>query len=111
MRTPQGFVPTPALLGLLAKESERKAIVNDEQVERLFLCGRDIFADRFSTSITEGLVLIQNARDENLGLGEVMRTDKGLQIRNILDRGNYLRHDRVQLAPKNARRKDTYRKK
>lgn len=105
MKTPQGFVPSPALLGILAAESKHKAVVHDEHVERLFLCGRDLFVDKFTTTLTEGLVLVQNARDENLGLGEIERTEKGLQVRNILDRGNYLRHDRVQLAPKNARKK------
>lgn len=105
MKTPQGFVPSPALLGILAIESKHKAVVHDEHVERLFLCGRDLFADKFTTTITEGLVLVQNARDENLGLGEIQRGEKGLHVRNILDRGNYLRHDRVQIAPKTARKK------
>ena len=110
MKTPQGFVPSPALLGILAAESKHKAVVHDEHVERLFLCGRDLFADKFTTTITEGLVLVQNARDENLGLGEIQRGEKGLHVRNILDRGNYLRHDRVQLAPKTARRKTVGRR-
>jgi ribosome biogenesis protein Nip4 len=105
MKTPQGFAPSPALLEILAKNSKRKALVQDEHVERLFLCGRDLFADKFTTSVTEGFVLVQNSHDENLGLGEITRTEKGLQIRNVLDRGNYLRHERVQLEPKAQRKK------
>jgi ribosome biogenesis protein Nip4 len=111
MKTPQGFVPSPALLTLLAKESKHKALVHDEHTERLFLCGRDLFPEKFTSTLSEGFVLVQNARDENLGLGELQRTQRGLEVRNILDRGNYLRHDRVQLAPKAARKKSFGKKR
>jgi ribosome biogenesis protein Nip4 len=99
------FVPTPALLSLLAQESNVKAVITDKHAAHLFLCGRDVFHGGFTCTRGEGLVLVQNARDENLGLAELTQGRDGLMLRNILDRGNYLRHERITLSAKAARRK------
>ena len=93
----RNFVPTPALLTLLARHSKRKAFLKDDKTEWLFVCGRDIFHDGFTSELTEGLVLVQNQRDENLGLAKITKGKEGLLLKNILDRGNYLRHERVTL--------------
>ena len=99
------FVPTPALLSLLAQESTAKAVIRDEHASHLFLCGRDIFHGGFTCTRGVGFVLVQNAHDENLGLAELVPGRHGLMLRNVLDRGNYLRHERISLAPKAARKK------
>jgi ribosome biogenesis protein Nip4 len=92
------FMPTPALLRLLAMHSQRKAVVASDHVEWLFLCGRDVFPEFFTSSEQEGFVLVQNERDENLGLGKIVPDkQKGTLLKNILDRGNYLRHDKVKM--------------
>jgi len=57
----------------------------------MFLCGRDAFADNIvKANVNSGLVLVQNEKDENLGLG--ILNEKG--IRNILDRGDFLRREK-----------------
>ena len=98
------FVPTSALLQILAQHSKRKATVSSERAEWLFLCGRDVFADGFSSEQTNGMVLVQNSRDENLGLGNIVKNSKGeFLLKNILDLGNYLRHEKTVLNEKQSR--------
>jgi ribosome biogenesis protein Nip4 len=96
---PRAFVPSAALLTLLSKTSSRKATLNDEKAEWHFLCGKDIFPEFYTTDITAGLVLVQNKLGENLGLAKMEHdTKKGLLLKNVLDRGNYLRHDKVRMV-------------
>jgi ribosome biogenesis protein Nip4 len=89
------FTPTPALLTLLAQHSNRKAFTTDEKGEWLFLCGRDIFPELYKTEVTEGYVLVQNQHNENIGLAQLVPDKKGLLLKNVLDRGNYLRHEKI----------------
>ena len=106
------FVPSLALLRILAETSNNKAVVTDAKAEWLFVCGRDVFSEYFTTKISEGFVLVQNAHDENLGLGKLMQDKRGGPLlKNILDRGNYLRHDPVSLQGKKARKKSVYVKR
>ncbi|MFC2134644.1 hypothetical protein ACFLTH_08520 [Bacteroidota bacterium] len=88
------FKPTPALLDLIAKQSDRKVFINRE-AEWLFLCGRDIFeVNIVKQNVDRGVVLVQNERDENLGFG-LFKTQKGNKlIKNILDKGYYLRREK-----------------
>jgi ribosome biogenesis protein Nip4 len=81
------FIPSLALLSLLSKISGKKAIVNKKQ-EWLFTNGRDL-ATRGKTRFHEGLVLVQNCFDENIGLGEFQK--KG--IKNLIDVGDFLRRE------------------
>lgn len=98
------FVPTAALLTLLAQTSSKKATLKDERTEWLFLCGRDIFAEGFTTETAEGFVLVQNGRDENLGLGRLSKNGKGERLlQNVLDRGNYLRHGKIVLTERHKK--------
>jgi len=63
--TKKGFRPSPALLELIAKSSEKKIVVN-KKAEWLFLCGRDIFSKSIVRKNTrKGVALIQNEIDEN----------------------------------------------
>ena len=92
------FIPSPALLQILSKHSNKKAVLKDDKAEWLFVCGRDIFPGYYETKITEGYVLVQNQYDENLGLGKIELDGKqGIIIKNILDSGNYLRHEQVKM--------------
>ncbi|MBW3014680.1 hypothetical protein KY335_05580 [Candidatus Woesearchaeota archaeon] len=85
------FTPSFALLELLSKHSKKKAFV-DDKTEWLFLCGRDIFKESVKKcSAKEGLVLVQNKHDENLGLGKIV-DKKDLFIKNISNRGKFLHY-------------------
>lgn len=91
-----GFKPSPALIDEIAKISGRKVFVNDKG-EWLFLCGRDIFGKSVTKAdATQGLVLVQNSKDENLGygkiVGDIANKEKSV-IKNLLDKGDYLRRE------------------
>jgi len=91
------FEPSPALIELLsARTKEHKAVV-DEKAEWLFLCGRDIFAKGIAekaVSTRNGLVFVMNSQGENLGYGKLVK-EGNVAIKNILDRGFYLRRERM----------------
>jgi ribosome biogenesis protein Nip4 len=91
--TKKGFKPSPALIDEIAKISDRKIFVN-HKAEMLFLCGRDIFEKsviKFNTK--EGIILVQNERDENLGYGNITLENNKVIINNLLDKGIYLRSE------------------
>jgi ribosome biogenesis protein Nip4 len=81
------FMPSLALLQMLSKISDRKTIINRKQ-EWFFTNSRDLDV-KGKTRFHEGMILVQNQFDENLGLGEF--TKKG--IKNIIDIGDYLRRE------------------
>lgn len=84
------FFPSLALLTILAKQSQKKAFVTDKAAW-LFLCGKDIQNESIiKKNSKEGIILVQNKNDENLGYGKITKTG----IKNILDRGDYLRRER-----------------
>ncbi|MFC1697555.1 hypothetical protein ACFL1H_04440 [Nanoarchaeota archaeon] len=89
------FVPSSILLDKLASKSKRKVVINSDG-EWLYICGRDIFKDNIQKLQTkEGLVLVQNENDENLGLGKVTKESKSkIAIKNLLDKGDFLRRER-----------------
>ena len=91
------FIPSPAFPDILAEKSQKKVTVN-AKTEWLFLCGRDVFESSVmmrnsglsDSELKPGnLVLVQNEKDENLGVGRV--GDK--IIKNLLDKGSYLRDE------------------
>ena len=110
------FEPTPYLLEWLSQRTPKKIFVNDK-AEWLFLCGRDILtqgiikqtnnnsknkSEKYKSELKNkdisnannknvNLFLIQNQRDENIGLG---LKQKDGTIKNLLDRGDYLRRER-----------------
>ena len=86
----QEFKPSLALLEMLSSHSTKKIFVNKE-AEWLFTCGRDVFQKSIiKLDVDSGLVLVQNEQDENLGYGRIIKGNK-IFIKNILDKGNYLR--------------------
>ena len=84
------FNPSLALLEILAKKSDRKLLVDSERLEWLFLCGRDLFKENIE-SYSNGLFLVRNNNEENLGLCFVNRRKR--EIKNIIDRGDFLRRE------------------
>jgi ribosome biogenesis protein Nip4 len=93
------FFPSPALIDIISRYDDaasKKIFVNDKAAW-LFLCGRNVLEESIAKnpfSIREGHVLVQNLNDENLGCGIFRQEGKELVIRNILDKGRYLRVDR-----------------
>ena len=88
------FQPTLYLLELLSKESENKIFLNDK-AEWLWLCGRDAFPESVLKDKSSGeIFLVQNSRDENIGLGKKITKGKGTIIKNMADRGDFLRRER-----------------
>ncbi len=87
------FRPTPALLDMISKRSDRKVFIS-KKAEWLFLCGRDVFEESIMRkNAFEGLVLVQNELDENLGYGVLVTKGKKMLLKNLLDRGDYLRRE------------------
>jgi ribosome biogenesis protein Nip4 len=92
-----GFSPSPALVDLISKfpDAESKKIFVNKKAEWMFLCGRNILSSSISKNpnrLSEGLVLVQNEHDENLGYGLFKKEDT-LIIKHVLDKGRYLRID------------------
>ena len=89
---PKEFIPSFALLDLL-KSSENKIVISDD-VEWLFICGRDVFMDKIvRKGALKKTFLVCNRRGEVLGLGSFARNGKEKFVKNILDRGNYLHRE------------------
>lgn len=92
-----GFSPSPALIDLISKfpDAQSKKIFVNKKAEWMFLCGRNVLSDSITknpNSLSGGLVLVQNEKDENLGYGQFKKEDT-LIIKHILDKGRYLRLD------------------
>ena len=87
------FRPTPALIDIIAKHSHKKIFIT-KKAEWLFLCDRDVFSDNIikENEKKAGKVLVQNEKNENLGYGELIY-GKRKYIKNLLDKGNYLRRE------------------
>ncbi|MFH1505611.1 MAG: hypothetical protein ABIE94_01325 [archaeon] len=84
------FRPSLTLLDWISKRTEKKAFVN-KKAEWMFLCGRDVFYNNIvKKNVESGLVLVQNEKDENIGLGIL----SGGGIKNIIDRGDFLRREK-----------------
>jgi ribosome biogenesis protein Nip4 len=92
-----GFSPSPALIDLISKfpDAESKKIFVNKKAEWMFLCGRNVLSESIAknpNNLGEGLVLVQNEQDENLGYGTFKKEDT-LIVKHILDKGRYLRID------------------
>lgn len=92
-----GFSPSPALIDLISRfpDAQSKKVFVNKKAEWMFLCGRNVLSDsvtRNPNDLSEGLVLVQNEQDENLGYGQFKKEDT-LIIKHILDKGRYLRID------------------
>ncbi len=88
----KNFKPAFPLLDILNTMTDCKAVI-DDKAEWLFLCGRDVFAKSVvSSTVDSGLVLVTNRKDEVLGYGSFQKKDN-IAIKNILDRGDFLRRE------------------
>lgn len=91
------FYPSSAFIDLLSKSegSEKKKIYVNEQGERLFLYGKNILMESIinSNNLDNGYVFVQNIHDENLGYGLFQKQGKDLIVKNLLDKGYYLRKE------------------
>ena len=90
------FQPSPACIDMISRlhGAEKKKIFINKKAEWLFLCGRAVLEESIAknpNNLNEGVVLVQNEQDENLGYGLFKQEGKDLVIRNILDKGKYLR--------------------
>jgi ribosome biogenesis protein Nip4 len=90
------FLPSISLIDWLAKRSDRKIFVN-KRTAWLFLCGRDLFGKGIvKSNVGEGLVLVQNENDENLGYGKIideLNKMDSVVVENLLDKGDFLRRE------------------
>jgi len=85
-----------------AKKSEFHKAIISEPAETPFLFGKDLIAaaiKKYDTSIRKGdLVVVCDQYNEALGIGEAVLdfsghlSGKRIAIRNVMDRGWYLRH-------------------
>jgi len=79
------FKPGPGILPFLS--GTKKKININEKASYLFTCGRDAFISSVEGDMPEGLVLVENERDEPIGLGEV----RAKVVKNLMDIGDFLR--------------------
>lgn len=88
------FKPSAYLLEMLSEMSTNKIFVNSK-AEWLFLCDRDMFPESIIKDTSKGKTfLVQNERDENLGLGKRISKGNKTIIKNVFDRGDFLRRER-----------------
>ena len=85
----KSFHPSPALIDIAAKNSKNQAIIN-QKAEWMFLCGNDVFEEN-SKGKMQGEVFVMNEHKENLGLGIWTRKKGRKIIKNLQDKGLYLR--------------------
>jgi ribosome biogenesis protein Nip4 len=90
------FRPSIALLDMVGAKTDRWVIV-DDKAEWLFLCGRDVFFGAVVRSnVRSGVAIVLNSKKEVLGYGlvsEKAKKNEDIMIKNILDRGDYLRRE------------------
>ncbi|GIU69282.1 MAG: hypothetical protein KatS3mg002_0518 [Candidatus Woesearchaeota archaeon] len=92
------FYPSPAFIDILSKldGSDKRKIFVDKKISGLFLYGRNILIDSISKNpynINSGYVFVQNEEDENLGYGVFQKQGMQIVIKNLLDKGVYLRKE------------------
>lgn len=98
------FNPSANLLDWISLRTDKKIFVN-KKGEWMFLCGKIVLGDNIlldkgiAASIIKEkkdvLVLIQDELDENLGLGKIFFENKSVHIKNILDKGKFLRENKT----------------
>jgi ribosome biogenesis protein Nip4 len=87
------FMPSIALLDILAKYSDRKIIIN-KKGQTMFLYGNDVFFENIKeNNLSDGICLVLNEENEVLGYGELKKGRKKI-LKHILDRGDFLRRER-----------------
>lgn len=93
------FLPSLALLAILAKTSEEKVCVKDIG-EMDFVYGKDLrkrHIMKFEGETKVGfLKLVMNRNGECLGYGKIIgeKDSEGVIVKNVLDIGDYIRRER-----------------
>ncbi len=82
------FYPSLELIKNVSKDYPHKVSL-DKRSSWLFLCGRDIFKESVDSTIYQGYVIIENEKNEFLGLGYGNKN----MILNIIDLGDFLRRE------------------
>lgn len=87
------FRPSIALLDWIAHHTNRTCTTNAKGAW-LFLCKRDILEESIIHSqVRKGPVIVKNEQHEVLGLGELRQEKQKKMVKNILDRGDFLRRE------------------
>ena len=90
----EAFIPSLYFLEKLSAMTKNKVFINTK-AEWLFLCGRDVFVEHITKKgDIKKIFLVQNEKDENLGYGKMMNLNGQKVIKNLLDRGDFLRRER-----------------
>lgn len=98
----KGFKASFALLDML-KESDNHIIVSDD-AEWFFTCGRDVFMDKVMyEGELQSPFLVLNQRKEVLGLGRKEKDGKKEIIKNLFDRGDFLRREQKKSRGKSKK--------
>ena len=88
------FLPSTYFLEKLSLMTKNKVFINDK-AEWLFLCGRDAFENSITKNNSSAkFFLVQNQRDENLGLGTLSTKNGVTIVKNVSDRGDFLRREK-----------------
>uniref|UniRef100_A9A8S5 60S ribosome subunit biogenesis protein NIP7 n=1 Tax=Methanococcus maripaludis (strain C6 / ATCC BAA-1332) TaxID=444158 RepID=A9A8S5_METM6 len=82
------FLPSLEGINLVSKYIEKNYARVNEKGESLFLYERDVFDTSIIEVVGDGKVAVFNENKELLGIGKY----NGKLIKNIMDRGWYLRH-------------------
>ena len=82
------FEPSPALLEIIAKQTDKKIVVNEKSAW-LFACGRDVLKEGIIKATNDETVIVINKENEVLGLAQ----KKGNYYKNLVDIGSYLRRE------------------
>ncbi len=85
----EGFEPSLELAEIISKYTEEKTVINEEG-EKLFSYGRDVFLQNIVKGKEEGNRIVVNGRNEVLGFGYF----DGKMLKNVIDKGFYLRGKR-----------------
>ena len=86
------FHPSAALLDWIGERTERYVVI-DKKASWLFVCGRDLFVNSILTkNVNNGMVIVKNELNEVLGYGQF--EGKRGAIKNLLDKGDFLRRER-----------------
>jgi ribosome biogenesis protein Nip4 len=87
-RLHNGFLPSIELADVICELTDAKTVIN-EQGEKLFSYGRDVFVQNIIKG-DEGYQIVMNKDGEVLGLGFF----DGDMLKNVIDKGFYLRGKR-----------------
>lgn len=88
------FLPSLRLLELIAQTTQAKSIVRGKAAW-LFLCGRDVLPTGIiSLRASQNHTIVCDEQGNVLGYGRVEKQNNGFLIKNLLDKGDFLRREK-----------------